>query len=114
MSNTTAYKHIDPTTPDRLVHSSLLGKLFAEITIASIYNPDNVTVERLRVIADEMRDDLKAWRCEPLKTHDPGFVRCETEVERFQDEDKIYAKTPDALIQVQVQNFRRKVGTLRA
>ena len=61
MSNTTAYKHIDPTTPDRLVHSSLLGKLFAEITIANCYDPKNEAVARLYDICNEMRHELKAW-----------------------------------------------------
>jgi hypothetical protein len=67
MSNTTTnFKHIDANmTPDQLVHASLLGKLFAEIAIADIYNPNNAAINALKTIVDEMRDDLKAWRSVP-------------------------------------------------
>jgi hypothetical protein len=72
MSNTTTnFKHIDANmTPDRLVHASLLGKLFAEIEIAHIYNPNNAAINALKVIVDEMGDDLKAWRSAPVDLDD--------------------------------------------
>jgi hypothetical protein len=84
MSNTTTnFKHIDANmTPDRLVHASLLGKLFAEITIADIYNPNNAAINALKTIVDEMSDDLKAWRSVPdarIHTH----LRNDAEIARM-------------------------------
>lgn len=85
-NNTTNLKHITPTTPDRLVHSSLLGKLFAEITIASIYNPDNEAVAALKKITDEMKADLKEWRTAPVHLDGEPRYRQSADSARMMDE----------------------------
>lgn len=98
MDNTTTnLKHIAPSCADRLVHSSLLGKLFAEITIASIYNPNNAAIASLKTIADEMRSDLISWRSAPVDLDAPPRHRNNTDMARVMDETAIVQQHRTAL-----------------